>query len=270
MIRILLQLVVPYLLMNSIMDNFKTEKRIWKKLSIILLWILIWQLLAIIVGKEVLFASPINVIKCLLELLRDPLFIKDIFNSLYHILLGFTVSLILALILSFISIRIPIVYSFLSPFFTFIKSTPVAAFILMAFLVFGSQGLSSFICFLMALPILYTNLTDGLLSVPKPMMDAARVYNMPDNSKWRYIYLPHSVPFFLSGCSVSLGLAWKSGIAAEVIGITRHSLGEHLYDAKLYLDTPQVFAVTIVIVFLSWTCEKLIMYALKAICKKFI
>ena len=98
------------------------------------------------------------------------------------------------------------------------------------------------------------------------MMDAARVYNMHDKSIWRYIYIPHSVPFLLSGCSVSLGLAWKSGIAAEVIGIARHSLGEHLYDAKLFLDTPQVFAVTLVIILLSWACEKIILFALSRLC----
>ena len=249
------------------MDKISQQKiNVFKKLSVIIFWIIIWQLIALIVGKEVLFASPGKVILCLLDLIKDPLFITDITNSLYHILLGFFASLLLALVLSYLSVRIPLIYSLLSPLFTFIKSTPVAAFILMAFLIFGSQGLSSFICFLMALPILYTNITDGLLSVPKPMMDAARIYNMAENTRWRYIFLPHTIPYFLSGCSISLGLAWKSGIAAEVIGIARHSLGEHLYDAKLYLDTPQVFAVTLIIVFLSWICEKAIMYILKRIC----
>lgn len=249
------------------MNNFKdNQNSILKKLSIIIFWIIIWQLIAVFVGKEVLFASPLKVIYSLADLIKDPLFFKDILNSLYHILLGYFAALVLAVLLSVLSICIPTFYSFLSPLFNFIKATPVAAFILMAFLIFGSQGLSSFICFLMALPILYTNITDGLLSVPKPMMDAARVYNMPAVSKWRYIYLPHTVPFFLSGCSISLGLAWKSGIAAEVIGIARHSLGEHLYDAKLYLDTPQVFAVTLIIVFLSWICEKIIISILNRIC----
>ena len=255
--------------MNSIMDKIDV-KNILKKLPVIAFWLIIWQLIAMLIDKEVLFASPIRVIACLIELIKDTAFLRDILYSLYHVLLGFFLALIISLVLSFLSIKIPVIYKYLSPLFTLIKSTPVAAFILMAFLVFGSQGLSTFISFLMALPILYTNITDGLLSVPKPMMDAARVYNMQEKSIWRYIYLPHSVPFLLSGCSISLGLAWKSGIAAEVIGIARHSLGEHLYDAKLYLDTPQVFAVTLVIIFLSWACEKVIMYTLDRICSKIL
>ena len=256
--------------MNSIMNKSNHNKsKIFLRLQVIVFWLIIWQLLAILVGKEVLFASPLHIIKRLFELIVDPLFITDILNSLLHVLLGFFSAFILALVLASLSIIIPSIYIYLSPLFTFIKSTPVAAFILMAFLLFGSQGLSTFISFLMALPILYTNITDGLLSVPKPMLDAAKVYNMSKMSQWRYIYIPHAIPFLLSGCSVSLGLAWKSGIAAEVIGIARHSLGEHLYDAKLYLDTPQVFAITLIIVFLSWFCEKIIMLSIEHALFKF-
>ncbi len=247
-----------------------TTENLMKKLSAIAFWLIVWQLIAMLVGKEVLFASPVRVLQSLAGLARDTAFYRDIFNSLFHVLLGFFSALLLALILSFLSVWFPVAYSVLSPLFTFIKSTPVAAFILMAFLIFGSQGLSTFISFLMALPILYTNITDGLRSVPKPMLDAARVYDMHPKTKWRYIYIPEAVPYFLSGCSVSLGLAWKSGIAAEVIGIARHSLGEHLYDAKLFLDTPQVFAVTVVIVILSWACEKLIMWGLRKVCTAFL
>ncbi len=255
--------------MNSTMNNINPNKsKYLVRIYVVLFWLIVWQIIAMLVGKEVLFASPIHVVKRLLELIVDPQFVKDILNSLFHILLGFFWAFSLALFLAFISIKFPIVYRYLSPLFTFIKSTPVAAFILMAFLLFGSQGLSTFISFLMALPILYTNITDGFLSVPKPMLDAARVYNMSERSQWKFIYIPHAIPFLLSGCSVSLGLSWKSGIAAEVIGIARHSLGEHLYDAKLYLDTPQLFAITLIIVLLSWTCEKIIMFSLKRIFSK--
>ena len=250
-------------------NNALNKKNYLLKLQIVVFWLLIWQLLAMLIGQEVLFASPIHVVKRFLELIIDPQFIKDIINSLLHILLGFFWAFFFAIALAYISKRFENVYRYLSPLFIFIKSTPVAAFILMAFLLFGSQGLSTFISFLMALPILYTNITDGLLSVPKPMLDAAKIYNMSEASQWKYIYIPHASPFLLSGCSVSLGLAWKSGIAAEVIGIARHSLGEHLYDAKLYLDTPQLFAITLIIVCLSWACEKIIMFSIKHVMSKF-
>ena len=93
---------------------------------------------------------------------------------------------------------------------------------------------------------------------------------MSSTSRLRYIYLPHAVPFFLSGCSISLGLAWKAGVAAEVIGLARFSLGERLYNAKLFLDTAEVFATTIVIVVVSWITEKLAMKTMQLLCNKLL
>jgi NitT/TauT family transport system permease protein len=122
----------------------------------------------------------------------------------------------------------------------------------------------------MALPILYGNIADGLRSVGSKQLDAARVYNMSGVSRLRYIYIPEAVPFFLSGCSVSLGLAWKAGVAAEVIGLARFSLGERLYNAKLFLDTSEVFATTIIIVAVSWITEKLAMKSIESLCNKLL
>jgi len=72
----------------------------------------------------------------------------------------------------------------------------------------------------------------------------------------------------LSACSLSLGIAWKSGVAAEVIGIPGGSIGEMLYQAKLYLDSPQLFAWTAVIIVVSVIFEKLFLLLLKRFYKR--
>lgn len=252
--------------MISIMVNKTNTNSSKKNLLIVVLWIAIWQVLSSIIKQEVLLPSPIHVLFSLLQLVKETSYYRDIFNSLYHVLYGYFLALIFSCFLSLLSARNQGIKSIVSPLFTFIKSTPVASFILLAFLLFGSQGLSSFICFLMSLPIMYTNLLEGLTSIPKTMLDAAKVYNMSSKDQFRYIYLPNAIPFFLSGCSVSLGLAWKSGIAAEVIGIARYSLGERLYNAKLFLDTSQLFAVTITIILLSWLSEKVILFFMHKAC----
>ena len=59
-------------------------------------------------------------------------------------------------------------------------------------------------------------------------------------------------------CRLACGLCWKSGVAAEVIGLPSGSIGERLYDAKIYLNTGEVLAWTLVIVLISLACEKLI------------
>ena len=64
------------------------------------------------------------------------------------------------------------------------------------------------------------------------------------------------LPYFLSACRLSLGMCWKAGVAAEVIGVPSGSIGEKLYNAKIYLNTPDLFAWTVVIIVISFVFEK--------------
>ena len=64
------------------------------------------------------------------------------------------------------------------------------------------------------------------------------------------------LPYFLSACRLSLGMCWKAGVAAEVIGVPSGSIGEKLYNAKIYLNTPDLFAWTIVIIVISFVFER--------------
>lgn len=86
---------------------------------------------------------------------------------------------------------------------------------------------------------------------------------MPWRRRLLYIYLPQLQPFLLSACSVALGMSWKAGIAAEVIGIPSGSIGEQLYEAKVYLSTADLLSWTVVIVLVSVLFEKLFITLLK-------
>ncbi len=72
----------------------------------------------------------------------------------------------------------------------------------------------------------------------------------------RYIYIPAVHPYLLSSCRTALGMSWKSGVAAEVIGIPQASIGEQLYYSKLYLDTAGLFAWTFAIIVISAVFER--------------
>lgn len=75
------------------------------------------------------------------------------------------------------------------------------------------------------------------------------------------------MPHLISASTVSIGYAWKSGVAAEIIGLINGSVGNELYKAKLYLDTPQLFAWTISIIIVSFICEKIINLLLRSLQK---
>ena len=81
--------------------------------------------------------------------------------------------------------------------------------------------------------------------------------------KLQFIYLSQVMPYAVTACKLGLGLCWKAGIAAEVIGIPTGSIGEKLYKAKVYLETPDLFAWTIVIIAVSVGFEKIFMFALR-------
>jgi NitT/TauT family transport system permease protein len=149
-----------------------------------------------------------------------------------------------------------------------IKSIPVASFVVIALIWLSSQNLSSLISFLMVLPIIYTNVLEGIRSVDKKMLEMADVFQMTTRKRMRFIWLPSLKPFLLSAMKISLGLAWKSGVAAELIGIPEGSVGEELYYSKLYLDTESLFAWTVVIVVVSVLFEKLFLLLTKKLIER--
>lgn len=233
------------------------------KLWAVLFWLAIWQLASLYINKEILLVSPIKVMIRLAELCMTAIFWKSIIFSLIRIATGFLLAALTGSILAALSARFKWIGELLAPLMLAIKSIPVVSFIILALIWFSSKNLSVLISFMMVLPIIYTNTLSGINSLDRDMQEMAQVFEIPLSRRLRYIALPQIMPFFYSGCEVALGLSWKSGIAAEVIGIPRGSIGERLQQAKVYLDTPDLFAWTVVIVLLSFLFERLILTLLK-------
>ena len=90
----------------------------------------------------------------------------------------------------------------------------------------SSAQLPVFISFLMVLPVLYNNVLQGFKTADPQLLEMAGLYGVPFGRRLVFIHLPQIKPFLLSACGVALGMAWKAGVAAEVIGITSGSIGE--------------------------------------------
>ena len=165
-------------------------------------------------------------------------------------------------VLAALSARFRRVEELLAPALLAIKSIPVASFIILVLVWVPSRNLSVVISFLMVAPIVYQNVLGGISNMDHKLTEMADVFQVPFARRLRYLYLPQVAPFFRSACAVGLGLCWKSGVAAEVIGLPDGSIGERLYEAKVYLDTPDLFAWTLVIVLVSIAFEKLFLFLL--------
>ncbi len=160
-------------------------------------------------------------------------------------------ALALAAVLALAAGHLRVVEILLQPYVLAIKSVPVASFIILALIWLKTSLLSLFISFLMVFPVLYTNILAGIKSADGQLLEMTQVFRVPWKRRLRMIYLPAIRPFLLAGSAAALGMSWKAGVAAEVIGVVSGSIGERLYDAKIYLQTADLLAWTVVIVALS-------------------
>ena len=156
----------------------------------------------------------------------------------------------------------------LSPLVAVVKAVPVASFIILALVWLDSRSLACFIAFLMVFPPVYLGVLEGIRQTEGRLLEMARVFRVPLGRQVRGIYLPAVLPHFRTAVSLGLGLCWKAGIAAEVIGLPGGSLGERLYSAKVYFQTPDLFAWTAVIVAVSVVFEKLFLALVDALAGK--
>ena len=228
-------------------------------------WIIIWQLVSMWLKQEILLVSPVSVIKRLTELITMEEFWKSVVFSFGRIILGFFLALILGTILAALSCGFFAVEVLMEPLITVVKATPVASFIILCLIWIPSRNLSVFISFLMVFPVVYTNILEGIRQTDKQLLEMADSFGAGLMKKVEFVYLSQVQPYIVTACKLGLGLCWKAGIAAEVIGIPTGSIGEKLYKAKVYLETPDLFAWTIVIIIVSVGFEKLFMFMLRKI-----
>lgn len=247
---------------KTVLTRAKTLSALKKAFAVVLA-LAVWQIAAIAVNQPILFASPVSVIKRLCSLVTENDFWQTVMFSFTRIAGGFLIALIVGIILGVTAGRFKTVETLLWPYMITIKSVPVASFIVLSLIWLTSGKLSVFISFLMVLPVVYTNILQGIRSTDKKLIQMADVFKINTKRRFLYIWLPQIKPFLLSACSVTLGLAWKAGIAAEVIGISSGSIGEKLYYSKVYIDTADLFSWTVVIVVLSITFEKIFLWILE-------
>lgn len=242
----------------------KPSKNFYFNIISVAIWLLIWQVVALAIDNTLILASPWQAILALINLLGSSAFLKSVFGSFYYISLGFLLSAVTAIMLSYLSYKSRFVKQFIAPPLAVFKAVPVASFtILLLISLKHKQTLPTVISFMMSLPIIYENLLAGLNSIDKKMLDMARVFKVSYGKKFTYLYLYRLLPFFATGSKLALGLCWKAGVAAELIGLVQNSIGNELYYAKLYLMMDYVFAWTIVIIALSKAVEYLIVGGLK-------
>ena len=223
----------------------------------VIFWLLAWQIVSMQIGQEILMVSPVVAGKRLVQLLPEVHFWSTVLHSTERIMGGFLLGALTGSGVAVLAFRHRKVEELCYPMVCVMKSTPVASVIILLLMWMSSGNLSVGIVFLMTFPILYTNVLEGLQQMDPKLTELAEVFELPKWVRVRWLAMPQLLPYMRTGCALGIGLAWKAGTAAEVIGISGGTIGEKLYQAKIYLETADLLAWTIMILVMSYLFEKL-------------
>lgn len=226
-------------------------------------WLAMWVLVAGLVAQPLILPGPGAVALALLRLVCDGSTWAILAGSGARILGGLALAAVCGGVLAGISSRSRAFAHLVAPALSFVKATPVACVVVLLLIWLGSARVSIAAVFLMALPGVYFSLAEGLAQVDKPLEQMFRLHGVRG---WR-LFCAHTwrevLPFVLSCARAVIGMSWKAGVAAELIGMAVGTVGERIYQAKLLIETADLLAWTVLVVAASWACEHVLVWLLR-------
>lgn len=227
-------------------------------------WLAAWVFAAALVAQPLILPGPGAVALALLRLVCDGCTWAILVVSGARILGGLALAAVCGGALAGISSRSRAFAHLVAPVLSFVKATPVACVVVLLLIWLGSERVSIAAVFLMALPGVYFSLFEGLAQVDKPLEQMFRLHGVRG---WR-LFCAHTwrevLPFVLSCARAVIGMSWKAGVAAELIGMAAGTVGERIYQAKLLIETADLLAWTVLVVAASWACERVLVWLLRA------
>lgn len=232
-----------------------------------LFWIALWYIAARLVGLPLVLPGPDDTLRALWALLPTAAFWRSVMFSLFKVLAGYTLAVAIGSLLGLACAKWAWVDSLTAPLRAVIRSTPVSSFIILVLLWLRLGLVPVFISFLMVLPVIWSAMQQGFEQVSGELLEMAWVYRFNWPRRIGFIYAPSVAPYFYAACSSSIGIAWKAGIAAEVIARPEYSIGKYLQDTKVYLQTDHLFAWTLTVILLSLLFEFALKRLLRGSCR---
>ena len=242
-----------------------SKRKILQTALIALIYLAIWEAVSLLVGKELLLPSPLSTLSRLAVLLTQGETWLYAGLTLLRIMTGYAVGVLLGVLLAVLTARSAFAEALLSPLRAIVKASPVTSFILLALLWLSSDMVPLVISVLMVVPMVWTATAEAILQTDPRLVEMGRLFGLTRWQIVKKVFVPSVLPQFLAACTTSLGFAWKSGVAAEIIALPKQSIGYMLYQSKLRIETPDLFAWTLLIVALSMLLEWLLVRGMRRI-----
>lgn len=248
-------------------DSVSSRRKLAEKTGAVLIALLFWQAAAVLVDSSILIAAPSAVLRRFLLLWREDGFFQIVCFTFSHIAAGYLLAAFTGFLLAVTAAGLPVIEKLLWPWVVSVRSVPVASMVVMLLIWVSSRRLPVVISFLVVFPVVYNNVLSGMKHLDPELEEMSAVFRIGRLRHFRYVAMPQLSPYLLSACSVTAGMAWKAGVAAEIIGTPPLSVGKQIYQSKIWLDTEMLFAWTLMLVVLSVVFEKLITALLKKLLK---
>lgn len=247
-------------------------KKILKFVLVTAFWLLVWEAASRLLSRDnelllLILPSPVTVFKTWLNMGFTPEYLTAALYTLLRVFLGFLIGSVVGILIGIVTNLSKIADAIISPILKLIRAVPVVAIVILLYLFFKSDVLPIIIVILMVLPLVWQTVYDGLCHTDRQYLEMAKVYKLSRFKTFMQVRLPLIVPSLISTLINALGLAWKSGVAAEVICLPAISLGTILWSAKGGVDFDKVYAVTLTVVILSIIIEILLKQLTKRLLK---
>ena len=233
-------------------------------LSVSLLFLL-WEFVARAINKPAFIPTFSSTANAFFTLIKTFSFWKTVLTSLYRIFLGLLMGVFIGIVLAITSAQVPILRSLVSAVMGIIKATPVASIIIIIWILVGSENVPTAIALFMVSPIVWQATVQGLNSSNKDMDEVAMVFRLSFTKKLKHIVIPRVTKHFIPALLTSVGFAWKSGIAAEIISVTKDSIGYHIKNTKDSFDAEYMFAWTGTVVLISLIFEAVVKFVARRV-----
>lgn len=224
----------------------------------IIIFILLWFFISLKINSEIVFPNILTIIKKLIEIILEKSFYKDLFLSLIRVFITFILSFLLAIIFGILSGIFSSIRYMLMPIINFIRTIPTIPLILVAIIWFDNNTVPIFVSMLVIFPIMYDAVVNGIINVDKNLIDMSLSYNVSLKTQIISLYIPSIKPYILTSISQSMGITWKSILAAEILALPSLGIGSKLYESHLYLDTVSLFAYCLIAVIFNGIFEIII------------
>jgi len=221
--------------------------------------IIVWW--AITAAKLVVLPGPQEVFTRALELAASGQLAIDIFSSLRRVISGFLLGAALAIPVGFLMGWYGAARALIEPYVQFFRMIPPLAVIPLAIVTMGiDEAPKIFVIFLASFLSCVVAAYQGVISVDRTLINAARVLGATDRVIFPRVIIPASIPFILVGVRIGLGSAWATVVAAELIA-AQSGLGYRMQQAQLYYDLPTIFVSLITIGILGLVMDRLVQAA---------